>query len=405
MLIPIRAVKFSDAFGGHAIVGKRGSTRSLVKSNSYWNVPKASMSGLRQHTIPRFLLRGFADDKGRVHLQRRGQEPVHTNIGNVGVEKGFYNNADDSGADTHITALESEYARLIERLRLTSGAVPSDQLLISEVVHHLSLRTRSLRMWTTNTMEHLLIQVGGQLLDPTIMQRMLSDTQLVTKILIKAMRDLGLSPESATALLPLLLPDIPRLGSEWLGEVPQLIATLLSGAIKELPTGVRIGHNSALVELQDGARQAAYRDLVWHAVTPDHPLVLGDSIVVMEIEGEQPFKALNDAGEELRSVYLPLSATKILVGTRDSAAPAIDARVVNRAIARCSYEFFVSRCPTGDESLGHEISLWAGLLSANQVDHLFAGMSDRWPFNPDAARDSPEYFEPLRPDTFFPIKQ
>jgi hypothetical protein len=363
------------------------------------------MSGLRQHTIPRFLLRGFADDKGRIHLQRRGEGAICTSINNVGVEKGFYNNDDDSAADDHITAQESRYARLIQRLRLGSGVTPTDEALICEIVHHLSLRTRSLRMWTTNTMGSLLSRVGAELADPGFMQRLLGDRELVAKMLLTAMGNLGLSPENAAALLSFLTPDIPRLGNEWLGEVQRVIATLLTGAIEDLANGVRIGHNNALFKLQDGDRQAAYRNLVWHVVTADQPLVLGDSIVVMEIEGQQPFKSLNDAGEYLKSVYVPISATKVMVGTRHRSAPTIDALVLNRAVARCSYEFVVSRDPAENERLSDEIGLWAGLLSADQIDRLVEGMTDRWPFNPDAARDHPEYFEPLRPESLFPIRQ
>ncbi len=360
------------------------------------------MSGLRQHTIPRFLLRGFADDRGRVRLQRRGEEAVCAHISNVGVEKGFYNNGEDRTTDDYITEQESRYASLIESLRLGSGEIRTDGKLISELVHHLSLRTRSLRMWTMGV---LLTRVGAQFLDSDVIQRILGDRQLVTKIIVKTMGDLGLSPESVTGLLPFLAPDIPRLETEWLGKVQQVAATLLTGAAGALANGVRMGHNDALIRLRDGARQASYRDLVWQVVTAEHPLVLGDSLVVMGIEGQQPFKAMNDAGEDLRCVYLPISTTKVMIGTRDGSAETIDIDVLNRASARCSYEFFVSRGPVEIEPLCDEIGLWAGLLSADQIAHVLDRVHDRWPFNPDAPRDDPEYLQPLRVDTFFPIRQ
>jgi len=61
------------------------------------------MSGVRQHTIPRFLLRGFAQPAGGndevLWLYRRGEQGIRVSTRNVGVGKRFYDSGDACSAD------------------------------------------------------------------------------------------------------------------------------------------------------------------------------------------------------------------------------------------------------------------------------------------------------------------
>jgi len=83
------------------------------------------MDSIRQHILPRFLLKGFASrfQRGEIFtwIYRRGGKIVETNIKKVGVEKYFYGKEGELSADAKITDLEQEYARLLDELRMREG--------------------------------------------------------------------------------------------------------------------------------------------------------------------------------------------------------------------------------------------------------------------------------------------
>ena len=78
----------------------------------------------RQHTVPRTLLKGFADAKGLVAIrQRSGGKAVRININNATVESFFYSFAGPSGElRNEVEEWLDEYAEgpvtpVLERLR------------------------------------------------------------------------------------------------------------------------------------------------------------------------------------------------------------------------------------------------------------------------------------------------
>jgi len=68
----------------------------------------------------------------------------------------------------------------------------------------------------------------------------------------------------------------------------------------------------------------------------------GDTACVFETRGKRRFKPLDDKGDDLLRVFLPLSADGVLVGTAAAACPELDVVSLNKAIVQCSDEFFVS---------------------------------------------------------------
>jgi Protein of unknown function (DUF4238) len=65
------------------------------------------MAGRRQHTIPRFLLKGFASKTAGkevfLWLYRQDTDAIETNIKNVSAEKDFYGKAGELSVDDQIT--------------------------------------------------------------------------------------------------------------------------------------------------------------------------------------------------------------------------------------------------------------------------------------------------------------
>ena len=107
------------------------------------------MAGIRQHILPRFLLKGFAsqanDKKIFTCVYRKGGIQFETTIENVGLEKHFYGKAGETSADEEITQLEGGFARLIADLRNKPDGACADSKRVSDLVAHLTIRTKQLR--------------------------------------------------------------------------------------------------------------------------------------------------------------------------------------------------------------------------------------------------------------------
>src|SRR5688572_5806588 len=107
------------------------------------------MAGSRQHTLPRFLLKGFASrSTGKevyAYYFRSKLDPIEANIKNIGVERNFYGSQDEPEVDDAITALESDFATLLENLRGVPSGTDITESGIVEFVVHLTARTMHLR--------------------------------------------------------------------------------------------------------------------------------------------------------------------------------------------------------------------------------------------------------------------
>jgi hypothetical protein len=84
------------------------------------------MAGKSQHTIPRFMLKGFASGEGRndpnVWFYGRGIPGRERTIANISVENYFYGTPEESDLDQRITLLEEDFANLVDELRLHTSA-------------------------------------------------------------------------------------------------------------------------------------------------------------------------------------------------------------------------------------------------------------------------------------------
>src|ERR1035437_1318648 len=108
------------------------------------------MAGRRQHTIPRFILKGVQSrlngDEVFVWLYRRGSKAVETNIKNVGTDRDFYGKPGQGALDDQITGLEESYSTMLDMLRSQTKSGPvCDAQGIPNLIAHLSTRTRFLR--------------------------------------------------------------------------------------------------------------------------------------------------------------------------------------------------------------------------------------------------------------------
>lgn len=107
------------------------------------------MKSTRQHHLPRFILRGFGSRvrKGRSYtwVHRKALPAYEANIVNVGVEAGFYDLEGDTSVDRRITQSEGDFSELLQELIATDGRCQQQTQRISQFIHHLAVRPKSLR--------------------------------------------------------------------------------------------------------------------------------------------------------------------------------------------------------------------------------------------------------------------
>jgi hypothetical protein len=100
-------------------------------------------------------------------------------------------------------------------------------------------------------------------------------------------------------------------------------------------------------------------------------MLLGDTVCVFEANVERRFRPVDDDDGETCRVFLPVSANRVLIGTPYRARPKLDPSRLNKAVARCSYEFFLSSVELGlDSSLPSSLGKWSGILPEDELNAI-----------------------------------
>jgi len=108
------------------------------------------MAGVKQHFLPRFLLKGFFSKveghKTFVWQFQKDVSPLEVSIRDTGHSQKFYGRQGVGSLDELITTKENNgYSASVERTRGNRKLSPGDEGTLVEFVHSLALRTRSLR--------------------------------------------------------------------------------------------------------------------------------------------------------------------------------------------------------------------------------------------------------------------
>ncbi|HSY47307.1 MAG TPA: DUF4238 domain-containing protein [Thermoanaerobaculia bacterium] len=332
------------------------------------------MAGNRQHIIPRFLQAGFASRKDQddvfTWVYRVGQVPFECNTLNVGVEREFYTIGADTAADDAITDAEGPFNRLVNSLREAQPQRVS-QPQIADLIAHFEIRTRHLRLAFSSATDYLLRALAAFLADTHaateyFTRKARTDPALLRKPLADA---LGWPQDVVDWFVATAPPEIfNEAFAPWLPLLSDMIQNRLRG---ELPAIMKKSHIRALKStVSPVARADALRNLAYATVAhPSGDLILGDSIVLFEVTGSRPYKKLLEGSDELKAVYLPLSPRLVLVGATDPnwGVPSN----LPDAIARCSFEYFISDRVTSTHELRQaRIGETAALLSNDELDDI-----------------------------------
>jgi hypothetical protein len=337
------------------------------------------MAGKRQHILPRFLLRGFASrvdgEKIFTWVYRKSGQNFETTVENVGLEKHFYGRDGEISADEIITDVEGDYAKLVKRLREQTDGTEVHDERVSELVTHLSIRTKQLRESFRTSTEYLLDEITAYLADASNLETLvLSKPQLIQEELEKQLQGFQVPHAQKTFLIELVKAYAPALVDEHMTDVQNTLRELVGEIRTVLPRAIREGHIKALAkDPAPASRSQTYQGLRWFVRESSTPVILGDIACLFEINANRRFKPFNDKGDPITNIFLPLSANKLLLGTAFSSAYHVDFGIINEAIAKCSYEYFVcSESSTENARLASMIGAWAGILTQEEIDGILS---------------------------------
>lgn len=311
------------------------------------------MAGKRQHFIPKFLQEGFSTSKNSsskfVWIFKAAQKPYKTNTVNSGVESLFYCNNNDTSLDTIITDLENNYCELIRSIR----AEQKECLLspkLPELFVHMEIRTRHIRNVFKTAAEKTLINATSPFEDETKFKQLMTEIltnrpELIEDYLRKEFKKAEISQELYPYVYAKVRSELPNLLLNFPPELSSIIQDLKSMFEKILPNALKAGHINALMMDQTViTRLEKYSKLKFKVFNClENNLILGDSIVLFETENSKySFGSIWEKGIEIKRAYLPISSSKIIVGSLEKDDFDIDFSILNEEIAKCSSEFFIA---------------------------------------------------------------
>ena len=307
------------------------------------------MSGKRQHTIPRFVIKGFASPSGDrnrfiCRVFRRDAEPYKANIINVGVQGHFYSHNSIPDVDSNITRMESNFAKLFNQIKHGKQSALSNPLLPKMLVHF-ELRTRCLRDTLLHTTGILLNKCIEYLSKESnrkawMKQFMRSNSEALRNMIAAELRASGWPSELVEPMRML----IHRFGP---GAIDQRATTETfvrweSGLDEFIRERIKLRHLQSLDNPATQEEEAEKYAKLSYAILPttELPMILGDSIVLFRVSGQPCYKNHLTSSDDLTAIYLPLNSNNVLVGALQK--PRVLPYNLREEIARCSREFFVA---------------------------------------------------------------
>jgi hypothetical protein len=348
------------------------------------------MAGNRHHTLPRFLLKGFASrvegEKIFTWLYTKNRTPIEVDIRKVSAEKHFYGRKGELSVDDSITELEGNYALLLDKLRVHEGKVEISDPRIPEFITHLVIRTKHIRDSYRKSFEYLIEKIDEYFSDfDNLKSAILNNSELMRENIEKGFEDYPFLKPHRTILEPM----IPYMLLAYLynnkKEIENMRMSFFENITKNiLPKINKKGHITALSQgLIPDVRAEMYRQLRWFVFNCNEAIVLGDIGCLFEITGAKRFNSINFQNDIILNIFLPISDRKILVGTSLSGIPNVDLNLINLEIAKCSRDFFIcSKKLSNINTLVPKLGTDVDIISRNEiegaVEELFQEYKPGW---------------------------
>lgn len=302
-----------------------------------------------QHYTPKLLLKGFTI-LGKPNMtflyKKKRTRTYEQSIRKIASENHFYKTEDgDNAVDDAITEYEnSELKHIIEALRLkaTFGLVSIEKERIEKAVLHLWARSRNFRDSLSEPMDAFLDQ-SSEVFGST-----------------KGLQDLFLSSSSEMVddkIYDEYIKCFPAASSKPKTQVIEKIKELLSEhpeVFKQMADSTRQELHSAKGLIQPALKSEhisfmseheeiptdRFKDFSWFLVEDPSGSTVFPDCVLMGYDQKEGFRPLILVNNETNVVMLPVSNSRLLVGSKENKIPIFSETHIKQ-IGRCAFDFFI----------------------------------------------------------------
>lgn len=345
------------------------------------------MPGRKQHFIPQSLLKGFCAWKSRkstfVHVFEISGTHYPASTADVAAMRDFYSDppiADEATVDDLVGKYENELAAQLMAIRSKAHAESVDSKAAAELVVHLTVRASYIRDIFDHGIDTIFDNIMALFVDKERTRAHLGLDALELPPGIAEAIDQGVLELKAQSPESVPLEVLKRMALVQMRENFDDIHTALSSSASALVNqlqgvadqALRRGHAQSLTNnLTPEARVAELRALNWtvfHA--DDNALILPDCLAITAPADQSVFTAyLMTNAADLAYLMIPVSSTRLLVGSRPDSPP-IATGAFNEAAAKCSMRFFVSASATED------VEAWSKLIGVTPLQQMAAATKD-----------------------------
>lgn len=314
------------------------------------------MAGKRHHIIPRFLQRGFASRiEGEtvftwLYTKKGGASKKEISTKDTIVSENFYGKKGSLNADDEITEIEKQFASIVNNLRNGKCDFINSKTEIAELIAHFSIRTKVIRQGFEDISVRMFDEMKDIFSDKSIIENLFNSEIIENEVM-------SLLPESEKKDVKVLLDQFAKpfyedkaFKDEMNKTIENFFSTIFDSSNPLLSNSIKEGHIRSLSNHTiPENRVKSLEKLEWNVFTTNAPLILGDVACVFREIGEKQYKTNCDL-DKIGQVFLPISTNQILIGIIEGETAETDVKVLNEAVAKCSYEQFIC-CEKADDKI------------------------------------------------------
>lgn len=316
------------------------------------------------------LQRGFSwkeHNDNHIWVYRNGVAPERTVTRKFGQLNSFYGSP-GSEADENITRFENATQGFIQEARNMGNGQEVDADISAALVSHLEMRSLFLRDEMSRLGERVARFIRDCMTSPKQYQAIMSAYIKNHPEMLDAEMDKASIDDSIRPLIrDLFMQAAPKLIKDSSPEMAQFAALFYDVIVAAMTETAKSAHNKSLMgDFSEAKRTDSHRSLQFSIVRPsDADFILPDtSLAFFTRTGCTP---VSDKDDKVEAVVIPLSVDVAIIGRRDPSFQR-DMPTIQRALASCSYEAFLSP-RQGDDlvKLSRRISKNARLLTEAEI--------------------------------------
>lgn len=333
------------------------------------------MTTVRQHYIPRLLLKGFASridgKKVFAYLVRKDEAnkdgAIEVSTADIAVGKYFYGKEEENRLEPELAKRESVYGRMLDDLRSTRNDHALTDNLVPEFVVSMAIRTKNLRDSFRDSASYIVGQLNKYFSSDANLRRFILKNREAKEKIFESLAG-KLSRRDKKAFMKNLPEILDRRGYE-LSRARNIFWQGMPDAVEKM---CKKGHIAAMLSNDViPARLDSLSHLSWHLKAVEGNMVLGDICCLFEVNSKGTFRSLTCKSDKIMAVYLPISAGQIIVGMPDNHNRQVRVGAINAASARSSMSFVVSSKPVErTNNLFKQIGRDAGFFSGNELEQI-----------------------------------